>query len=166
MPQSQITTYNLSVSGAVSRSDARLRGMWMVVGSILTFGNIFRGDWSWNNFYSHSLRSADSRRAVNCQLLVKECALSISKLPRKLNQEQCGYMLVRLQVRGQMGEILAVWDSKSPWEVPRMIKTSPSISWPCRKWPEKCRRAIKHQHNNNNLPVTRRERSYTSWWNR
>ena len=24
----------------------------------------FHGDWSWNNFYGHSLRSADSRRAV------------------------------------------------------------------------------------------------------
>ena len=24
----------------------------------------FRGNWSWNNFYGHSLPSADSRRAV------------------------------------------------------------------------------------------------------
>ena len=31
------------------------------VGNIATF---FRGDWSWNIFYGHSLPSADSRRAV------------------------------------------------------------------------------------------------------
>ena len=40
--------------------------------SVATF---FRGDWSWNIFYGHSLPSADSRRAVvSCQFLAKECA--------------------------------------------------------------------------------------------
>ena len=35
----------------------------------------FRGDWSWNIFYGHSLPLADSIRAVNCcQFLAKECA--------------------------------------------------------------------------------------------
>ena len=33
----------------------------------------FRGDWSWNIFYGHSLPSADSRRAV-VKFLAKECA--------------------------------------------------------------------------------------------
>ena len=46
--------------------------------------------WSWKHFYGHSPSSADSRRAVNCQLLAKECALSTGKLPRMLALEECG----------------------------------------------------------------------------
>ena len=30
------------------------------------------------------------RKKSSCQLLAKECALSIGKLPRRLAQEQCG----------------------------------------------------------------------------
>ena len=47
----------------------------------------FREDWSRNNFYGHSLPSADSRR-----VLAKESALSTGKLPRRLVKEQCGYV--------------------------------------------------------------------------
>ena len=50
-----------------------------------------------------------------CQLLIKECALSTGKLPKRLAKDQCGY-----------------------------------VNWPRPKWLEKCRRAVKHEHNNNN----------------
>ena len=49
----------------------------------------FCGDWSRNNFYSHSLPSADSRRAVVSywRKNVHEVPLSTCKLPRRLAQE-------------------------------------------------------------------------------
>ena len=49
----------------VAWSDARPPGIQMAEGSFLRSGKIFfRGDWSWNNFYGHSLPTADSSRAV------------------------------------------------------------------------------------------------------
>ena len=49
----------------------------------------FCGDWSRNNFYGHSLPSADSRRAVVSywRKNVHEVPLSTGKLPRRLAQE-------------------------------------------------------------------------------
>ena len=48
-------------TGTVDQSDVRLMWSWVRSSCLATF---FRGDWSWNNFYDHSLPSADSRRAV------------------------------------------------------------------------------------------------------
>ena len=47
---------------SVAQLDAHLTGDQEVMGS--TPADVFRGDWSWNIFYGHSLPSADSRRAV------------------------------------------------------------------------------------------------------
>ena len=61
----------------VARSDARPSGMRPVADSILTSGTY---SWKENghekNFYDHYLPSADSRKG-SCQLLAKECALTI-----------------------------------------------------------------------------------------
>ena len=37
---------------------------------------LLEGEWSWKNFYDHYFPSADSRKG-SCQLLAKECALTI-----------------------------------------------------------------------------------------
>ena len=42
----------------------RPNGDQEVAGSTTAEATFFRGDWSWNIFYGHSLPSADSRRAV------------------------------------------------------------------------------------------------------
>ena len=50
---------------SMAQLDARPTGDREVGGSISTgSATFFHGDWSWNIFYSHSLPSADSRRAV------------------------------------------------------------------------------------------------------
>ena len=55
--------YTPGQPGSVARSDARLPGMQTVAGSNLTSGNILSWRLVMNNFYDHSLPSADSRRA-------------------------------------------------------------------------------------------------------
>ena len=55
----------MPMRASVAQLDARPSGDQEVAGSSPTeVGNFFRGDWSWNIFYGHSLPSADSRRAV------------------------------------------------------------------------------------------------------
>ena len=50
---------------SVAQLDARLTGDQEVAGWTPTrLAAFFRGDWSWNIFYGHSLPSTDSRRAV------------------------------------------------------------------------------------------------------
>ena len=62
-PENSIWHFLLPAS--VAQLDARPTGGQEVVGSTpAEVGNILCGDWSWNIFYSHSLPSADSRRAV------------------------------------------------------------------------------------------------------
>ena len=60
-----MTQYSpISQPGAVAQSDGHPSGMWTVAGPISCPATFFHGDWSSNNFYGHSLPSADSRRAV------------------------------------------------------------------------------------------------------
>ena len=76
--------------GAVARSEARPLGMQAASSSFPTSGTFFRGDLVMKNF----LRPFSFFRwfkKSSCRLLAKECALSTSKLPRRLAQEQCGY---------------------------------------------------------------------------
>ena len=54
----------LLLPASVSQLDAHPAGYQEVVGSAPAGpATFFRGDWSWNIFYGHSLPSADSRRA-------------------------------------------------------------------------------------------------------
>ena len=77
--------------GVVARSDACPPGMRTIAGSIFTPAKYSVIEiWSWKNFYSDSLPSADSRRA-SFQLLAEEWARSTGKnclggLPRN----KCG----------------------------------------------------------------------------
>ena len=47
-------------------------------------------DWFERLGTSVSLKTLLYFKKSSCQLLVKECALSTGKLPRRLAQEQCG----------------------------------------------------------------------------
>ena len=59
----------------VAQLDARPTGDQVVTGSIpAEVGNILSWRLIMKYFYGHSLPSADSRRAVSCQFLAKECA--------------------------------------------------------------------------------------------
>ena len=65
----QVTDYCEKEEGAMPASvahlDARPTGDQEVAGSTpAKLATFFRGAWSWNIFYGHSLPSADSRRAV------------------------------------------------------------------------------------------------------
>ena len=75
--------------GAGAQSDARRPGMRMVVGSILTSGNIF----SWSlvmKWFLWPFSPFHWFKKGSCHLLVKEWALSTGKPPRRHAQEQCG----------------------------------------------------------------------------
>ena len=61
-----------NVSGYRCESDCRSRGNEFDPGPV----PYFRGDWSWNNFYSHSPPSAESFKNGCCQLQAKVCARS------------------------------------------------------------------------------------------
>ena len=60
-----------------------------VPSSIPTSGTFFRGDLVMKKFLGPFSLFRGFKKS-SCQLLSKECALSTSKLPRKLAQEQCG----------------------------------------------------------------------------
>ena len=65
------------------------RGMQAAPSSIPAYGTFFRGDLVMKQFlWPFSLFCWFKKNS--CQLLAKECALSIGKLPRRLVQEQCG----------------------------------------------------------------------------
>ena len=75
--------------GKVARSEACSLGMQAALSLIPTSGTFFRGGLVMKTF----LRPFSLFRwfkKSSCQLLVKECALSTGKLPRRLAQEQCG----------------------------------------------------------------------------
>ena len=59
-----------NVSGYRCVSDCRSRGRELDPGPV----PYFRGDWSWNDFYGHSLPSADSFKKGCGQLQAKVCA--------------------------------------------------------------------------------------------
>ena len=81
-----VTTWWISL-GAVARSEASSLGMQAAPSSIPTSGTFFCGDLVMKTFLRpFSLFRWFKKR----QLLVKECALSTGKLPRRLAQEQCG----------------------------------------------------------------------------
>ena len=68
----------------------------------------FHGDWSWNNFYGHSLPTADSRRAVVRYwwkdvhfLLVKRLGLSLPRI-------KCGYQIASMKSNSSRLEPVAI----------------------------------------------------------
>ena len=74
--------------GLVARSEVCPLGMQATPSSIPTSGTFFRGVLVMKTFLQpfslfHLFKKS------SCQLLVKECALSTGKLPRRLAQEQC-----------------------------------------------------------------------------
>ena len=97
-PRSLISTFIdrfldiiIPVVSQVARSNARQPGMRTVAGSILTSAYIL----SWSLVVKVFLRPFSPCRCFkkgSCQLLAKECALNTDKLPRRLAQEQCGYV--------------------------------------------------------------------------
>ena len=68
--------------------DARPPGMRTVAGSILTSGKTFMLSWKFGN---DKISTAIPSFPL-IQELAKECASSTGKLPRRLVQEQCGYV--------------------------------------------------------------------------
>ena len=75
--------------GAVARSEACPLGKQAAPNLIPTSGTFFHGDLVMKQFlWPFSLFRWFKKSS--CQLLAKECALSTSKLPRRLAQEQCG----------------------------------------------------------------------------
>ena len=78
----------LLIPGAVAQSEASLLGMQAALSSIPMSGTFFCGDLVMKTFlWPFSLFRWFKKSS--CQLLVKECALSTGKLPRRLAQEQC-----------------------------------------------------------------------------
>ena len=71
---------NFMMPGAVARPDPRPPGMRTVAGSVLTSGNIL--SWSLAKIISTAILS--ERMCTN--------SISTGKLPRRLVQEQCGYV--------------------------------------------------------------------------
>ena len=53
-----MSNLEIGFAGLVAQSDVYPPGMRTVVGP----ATFFHGDWSWNNFYGHSLPTADSSR--------------------------------------------------------------------------------------------------------
>ena len=75
--------------GMVARLEACPLGMQAAPSSIPTSGTFFRGDLVMKTFL-RPFSLFHWFKKSSCQLLAKECALSIGKLPRRLAQEQCG----------------------------------------------------------------------------
>ena len=75
---------------AVARSEACPLGMQAAPSSISMSGTFFRKDLCHEKNSTAILLFRWFKK--RCQLLAKECALSICKLPRRLVQEQCGYV--------------------------------------------------------------------------
>ena len=80
-----------SFATAVAQSEVCSLGMQAAPSSIPMSGTFFRGNLVMKTFL-RPFSLFHWFKKSSCQLLAKECALSTGKLPRRLAQEQCGYV--------------------------------------------------------------------------